>query len=204
LVAQLGRRIQEQFYGVDPEISEPVEGPPRLLRGSAYELPLDDDSVEVITTINVIEHLGDPDRALRECARVLRPGGSMLFITPNKWFPIIALSRIFPWCLRVKINGLVSKTADQDTFPVCYRANTAGDIRALANRAGLKVVKVAYLSQHPVYFKFSPTLYRCAALFERGLLRPRWGERLRHYLMAHLTLESSGGAVEGADAVQEG
>ena len=43
--------------------------------GSAYELPFGDGSFDVVYAHQVMQHLADPVRALREARRVLRPGG---------------------------------------------------------------------------------------------------------------------------------
>lgn len=43
--------------------------------GSAYELPYGDASFDVVYAHQVMQHLADPVRALREAHRVLRPGG---------------------------------------------------------------------------------------------------------------------------------
>lgn len=43
--------------------------------GDVYRLDLDDDSVDVAHAHQVLQHLGDPVAALRELARVVRPGG---------------------------------------------------------------------------------------------------------------------------------
>jgi len=43
-----------------------------ILRGSIYDLPLPDDSVDVVTAFEVLEHLEDPGRALEEMRRVAR------------------------------------------------------------------------------------------------------------------------------------
>lgn len=50
---------------------------------SASELPIRSEAVDVVTCIDVVEHLPDPDRFLAEAHRVLRPGGYLHISTPN-------------------------------------------------------------------------------------------------------------------------
>jgi len=47
----------------------------RFVQGDVYGLPLDDSSVDIAHAHQVLQHLGDPVAALREMARVVRPGG---------------------------------------------------------------------------------------------------------------------------------
>lgn len=55
--------------------------PGRVLRASAGALPLRDGSLDVVTLWDVLEHLEDPEAALREAARCLRAGGRLLLTT---------------------------------------------------------------------------------------------------------------------------
>jgi SAM-dependent methyltransferase len=55
-----------------------------VARADLQALPLTDASADVIVTLQVIEHLGDQAGFLRECARVLRPGGRLHCSTPNR------------------------------------------------------------------------------------------------------------------------
>ncbi len=46
----------------------------RLLQADVCELPLEDQSVDAVVSANLLEHVRDDGRALREIARVLKPG----------------------------------------------------------------------------------------------------------------------------------
>ena len=54
-----------------------------LYAGSAEELPYEDNSVDRIVTVSAIEYVPDIHRACREFKRVLRPGGSVILVTPG-------------------------------------------------------------------------------------------------------------------------
>jgi SAM-dependent methyltransferase len=46
-------------------------------------LPYDDDTFDLVYTVEVIEHLRNPLDLLAEAYRVLRPGGKLIITTPN-------------------------------------------------------------------------------------------------------------------------
>lgn len=52
----------------------------------ADDLPLADDSVDVVVCTQVLEHVPEPGAALAEFHRVLRPGGRVAISTPLTWF----------------------------------------------------------------------------------------------------------------------
>jgi ArsR family transcriptional regulator len=51
-----------------------------LRTGELEALPIDDDHVDVATLILVLHHLDRPELAIREAARCLRPGGTILIV----------------------------------------------------------------------------------------------------------------------------
>jgi SAM-dependent methyltransferase len=56
----------------------------RFVRANLAALPVRDESVEVVATLQVIEHVWDHAQFVDECRRVLRPGGLLLVTTPNR------------------------------------------------------------------------------------------------------------------------
>ncbi len=54
-----------------------------LALGSAERLPFRDGTVDAIIMADVIEHVVDRDAVLAELARVLRPGGHAVLVTPD-------------------------------------------------------------------------------------------------------------------------
>lgn len=56
----------------------------RFVRANLAALPVADASVDVVVTLQVIEHVWHHGEFLRECRRVLRPDGTLLLSTPNR------------------------------------------------------------------------------------------------------------------------
>ncbi|MBV8396421.1 MAG: class I SAM-dependent methyltransferase, partial [Actinobacteria bacterium] len=64
-----------EYVGVDPV------NPHADVRATAEDLPFDDQSFDVVLCIQVLEHVDDPARVVRELHRVVKPGGRVLAAT---------------------------------------------------------------------------------------------------------------------------
>ena len=65
------------------------------MQQDACALTIPDSSFDVVISSECIEHVPHPEKALREMARVLKPGGFILVTTPNKvWYPVLWLSMV--------------------------------------------------------------------------------------------------------------
>ena len=53
-----------------------------VIRGDAIALPMADEAVDLVVAYDVLEHIEDDKSAVREIARVLRPGGTALVAVP--------------------------------------------------------------------------------------------------------------------------
>lgn len=60
------------------------ESSPGVLRGDATRLPFPDATFDVVITSEVLEHITDDTAAIREMARVLRPGGRFAASVPAR------------------------------------------------------------------------------------------------------------------------
>jgi SAM-dependent methyltransferase len=56
----------------------------RTVRANLVALPVASGSIDVVASLQVIEHLWDPGAFLADCRRVLRPAGTLLLTTPNR------------------------------------------------------------------------------------------------------------------------
>ena len=59
--------------------------PQAVLQGSAEDLPLEDESQDLLIMESVLEHVDSPLFALNEAYRVLTPGGLLYVCTTNRW-----------------------------------------------------------------------------------------------------------------------
>lgn len=169
-----GRVFQHRLAGqarrvVGVDITLDVRGNANLdagVRGDLNDLPLRDNSFDVAILSHVAEHLTEPLAAFRELARVLRPGGRLLVLTPNRWHYVALGARVMPQRLHVAFNRWRG-VGEGDVFPTAYRANTAGRLRALLEAAGLEVERLERFETEPEYLAFHPLAYALGVGYER-------------------------------------
>ncbi|HEY5109803.1 MAG TPA: methyltransferase domain-containing protein [Acidimicrobiales bacterium] len=78
----LVRRFEEdcpaRYLATDLRVLDNVD-----FSSDATQLPLADDSVDMLITLEMLEHVPDPPAVVRELARVLKPGGTVLLSVPS-------------------------------------------------------------------------------------------------------------------------
>lgn len=106
-----------------------------LVEGRLERLPFADDVFDVVVAVTVLCFVSDASVAVREVARVLRPGGRLVIGELGRWNTWAARRRVRGW-----LGSPLWKTA---------QFRTAATLRSLIEDAGLSVVAVRGAVYYP-------------------------------------------------------
>lgn len=113
-------------------------------------LPYVDNQFDIVISRYVFEHIEDVDHVARELLRVVKPGGLIAAVTPNKYGYIAFGATLLPNRMHVKLlNRVQPWRKSEDVFPTRYRMNTASVFRRLFGQHA--DVTVTYWSPEPAY-----------------------------------------------------
>jgi SAM-dependent methyltransferase len=162
----------------------------RKVRGDMSRLPFADESFDLVTANMVVEHLDDPRAQFAEISRVLRPGGSFLFHTPNALGYFAVLARLVPRAIKLKLVYLLDGRTPDDVFPAFYRANSRRRIDALAASTDLRVDQFRLVVSDAMFAPVPP-LALVELLWLRVLMTRRF-RPLRTNIIAVMSKAGSG------------
>ncbi|HEV2753621.1 MAG TPA: methyltransferase domain-containing protein [Solirubrobacteraceae bacterium] len=91
-VLDLGCGVGHSFHLLAPRESVGLDADPRALAGQEREtvaadmraLPFEDSTFQAVLSVQSIEHVPDPGRVLGQVRRVMQPGATAVFVTPNR------------------------------------------------------------------------------------------------------------------------
>jgi SAM-dependent methyltransferase len=106
-----------------------------FLDGRVERLPFPDASFDVVASVTVLCFVADAAGAVREMARVLRPGGRLVLGELGRWSVWAALRRVRGWF-------------GSPTWKVA-RVRSSRGLRMLADQAGLSVTRVRGAVYYP-------------------------------------------------------
>ena len=147
-------------------------------------LPFGQPVFDLVLAKCLFEHLERPVEVLRELRRVLRPGGRIVFHTPNKFHYVALAARLLPHHFHVWFNA--KRGAQEHRFETFYRANDRRTLQRLASRAGLRLAELEFFEPKPAYLFFHPIAYRAGIAYERLVSRHDWLAGIRCSLIGVL------------------
>ena len=107
-----------------------LANPPVFQVGNALALPEDSGSFDAVLLMDFLEHVETPEVAVREAARVLRPGGVAVFHTFNRTLPAKLLA--------VKALELFTRDCPEHIH-VHHLFIKPDELAAMGERAGLRL-----------------------------------------------------------------
>ncbi|WP_420629835.1 class I SAM-dependent methyltransferase [Candidatus Leptofilum sp.] len=171
LVEQLEHPLG-QVVGIDPDWLSLREHRLNLSSAVAFsdDLPFAPETFDVAFASWVLEHLARPFLTFQSIARVLKPGGVFVFITPNGRHPLALLNKTMGRLGMLQgrlVSGLYDRSAD-DTFTTHYRANSQAALKKLATQSSLRLAKLHAIPD-PTYLAFNRPLFKLMSLVEDAL-----------------------------------
>ena len=160
---------EARIVGLDIGPELPSDLP--MVCGDLARIPFRDATFSFVYSLAVFEHLAEPENALNEFWRILKPGGRCAILTPNRYDYSSLVAFLTPQAFHKFFVHVVYGEHAYDTYPVLYRANTPRYFRRLATprRYNWKIVRIAGLRHYPANLAFSRTLFRMGVLFDKLL-----------------------------------
>jgi len=140
---------------------------PYGVRGDVGRLPFPANCFDMVISRSVIEHLENPAQVFHEFHRVLRPGGAVVIVTPNKYDYVSIVAALTPYWMHRKLAAKIFQITEDDVYPTLYRANSISAIRKIFRSAGMREAAMQTVNHYPAYLMFSPVLFRLGVLYER-------------------------------------
>ena len=153
-----------------------------------------DSSIDIAYSRAVMEHLPDPEGAYRELARVLKPGGSYIFITPSIYDYGSMIAALVPNRFHSRIVGYVEGRAEEDVFPTQFRSNSLKTVKRQAEAAGLELTDGRYLGQYPNYLSFNRALFWAGSMYQKFIEKFDLTQPLQGWIFCTVTKPLANGA----------
>ena len=156
----------------------------RVVLDGCGAFPFDGNTVPLITTQSVLEHLPEVEAFVRESARVLVPGGYSVHWVPSRYAPFARINALLPNAIARRLlfftdpgkRGICG-------FPVVYDHCTPAEMQALFERHGFDVEEVRPSWYQSPYFAFFFPAFLVSLAYEYLLLRLNARPLCAHFLI---------------------
>lgn len=163
-----GRCAELVGCDLDPAVLENAHLDKAIVLETGEPLPFADATFDLIFCSYVFEHIADPLLVSNELLRILKPGGYLCALTPNKWGYVAMVAALVSNRLHSRVLHRVQPArADFDVFPTVYALNTPSAIQRYFGSQS-EVVTYPYTPE-PAYHFGSALLYRLLKMVHKHL-----------------------------------
>jgi ubiquinone/menaquinone biosynthesis C-methylase UbiE len=167
ITRELPRDVQAVGIDLEDVLETDNAGFPYGVRGNLEALPFQSDYFDLVVSRSVIEHLQDPGKVFGEFYRVLKAGGKVILVTPNKYDYVSVIASVTPYRWHRRLVSRVVGVGEDDVYPTLYRANSMKSLNRELSSIGFRKVVLKAINHYPVYLMFSPVLFRLGVVYER-------------------------------------
>lgn len=128
------------------------------VRGDVSKLPFTDNTFDLVTSNMVFEHLEEPQVQMAEIFRVLKPGGTLIFHTPNKYGYGVMAAGLVPEGLKKTLSWILQGRKSEDVYPTFYRINSSSMISDVAARIGFNVKEINLIMSSATFIMIPPLM----------------------------------------------
>ena len=136
-------------------------------------LPFGDNTFDLAWADFVFEHIEKPEIFLKEVYRVLKPGSSFFFRTPNKYHYVSIFALMTPYQIHKLIANRIRCLPDKahEPYPTYHRLNSRKEIIDQAKSAGFRKVELRFVEAEPSYLMFHSVPFLVGVLYEKTVNR---------------------------------
>lgn len=139
-------------------------------------LPFLTASADIITSRSVLEHVYDNSAFLRNCRRVLRPGGYLISAFPCRFSPFAILNKLLPdHIARGLLYLFHPEWRDECGFKVFYDQCSYREMCELLERNGFEITHFELRYYQAIYYDFFVPFYLIMLFYDLVV----WGLDLR-------------------------
>lgn len=161
----IGVDISEEYLALNDVIQE------KIVSDLSNCPQVKNNSVDLIVSAWVLEHLESPEEVFAEFSRILKPGGKLVFLTPNNLNYIVFLNKLIPHWFRLRVARKLGGELTVEPMPTFYRANSVVRLSELARSNGL-TLKEVHLNGDPTYVAINKLFFYAGILVELVLQLP--------------------------------
>ncbi|KKN89418.1 hypothetical protein LCGC14_0239250 [marine sediment metagenome] len=187
-LAEFLSSLQAEVHGVDIDVDPVAADRPgvTVTQGPLERTAYDDDTFDIIACRCVLEHLVKPAVVLEELHRILKPGGRVVFLTPNRYDYVSVLATLIPQSAHRWVVARLEGRSKAETFPTHYHANSKRALHRLAGRTGFHLQRVSYHNCYPAMFMHHPMLCRLGIAWDQLVCRVKGLNWLQGWLLGVL------------------